>query len=126
MSKDLFNFDVRVRGRMRGKGLISEQEVAKYLEALPDAEPHSVSLELRQPALGAREVSESGRVPHHSSVPMPRVQAPAVNFDDGADDEDDDAVEAGEEGVVARSNSSGPPSIPPETTETDEKWGEDE
>lgn len=83
-------FDVRVRERLVSDGLLSEAEVDKHLEALPDLEGQAVELTVKQPALS----NESDRdiVIVRTSGARPPV-APIRPTDDDLpipDDEDDD------------------------------------
>ena len=83
-------FDVRVRERLLADGLLSETEVQKHLEALPDLEGQAVELTVKQPALS----NESDRdiVIVRTSGARPPV-APIRPTDDDLplpDDEDDD------------------------------------
>ena len=83
-------FDVRVRERLLADGLLSETEVQKHLDALPDLEAQAVELTVKQPALS----NESDRdiVIVRTSGARPPV-APIRPTDDDLpipDDEDDD------------------------------------
>jgi hypothetical protein len=83
-------FDVRVRERLVADGLLSETEVQKHLDALPDLEAQAVELTVKQPALS----NESDRdiVIVRTSGARPPV-APIRPTDDDLpipDDEDDD------------------------------------
>jgi hypothetical protein len=83
-------FDVRVRERLLSDGLLSEADVEKHVEALPDLESQAVELTIKQPALS----NESDRdiVIVRTSGARPPV-APIRPTDDDLpipDDEDDD------------------------------------
>src|SRR5262252_5150995 len=83
-------FDVRVRERLVGDGLLAESEVQKHVDALPDLESQAVELTMKQPALS----NESDRdiVIVRTSGARPPV-APVRPTDDDLpipDDEDDD------------------------------------
>ncbi len=86
-------FDVRVRERLLADGLLSETEVQKHLEALPDLEGQAVELTVKQPALS----NESDRdiVIVRTSGARPPV-APIRPTDDDLpipDDDDDDDLD---------------------------------
>lgn len=70
---DLFKYDVRIRERMIRRGLLSETEVKRYLDGLPDAEAKCDTVPQRQPALGPGE---------------------GPDLDSDEDDDEDDAEEA--------------------------------
>jgi hypothetical protein len=46
-----FKYDVRVRERMLKRGLLTEGELAKHIEAAADVSELLVEVELKQPAL---------------------------------------------------------------------------
>jgi hypothetical protein len=87
-------FDVRVRERLVGDGLLSESEVQKHLESLPDLESQAVDLTIKQPALS----NETDRdiVIVRTSGARPPV-APVRPTDDDLpipdDDDDDDELD---------------------------------
>jgi hypothetical protein len=86
-------FDVRVRERLLGDGLLSESEVQKHLEALPDLDAQAVELTIKQPALQ----NESDRdivIVRTSGVRPPVLPVRSADDDmpiiDDDDDDDDD------------------------------------
>jgi len=89
-----FKYDVRVRERMLKRGLLTESELSKHVEALADVADQVIEVELKQPAL----VKESERVERvvSRSAPRPIVShVPGVRsleneLNDIDDDEDDD------------------------------------
>jgi hypothetical protein len=89
-----FKYDVRVRERMLKRGLLTESELGKHVDALADVTDQVVEVELKQPAL----VKESERVERVVSRSAPRPVAsytPPVRsleneLNDIDDDEDDD------------------------------------
>ena len=87
-------FDVRVRERLIGDGLLAESDVAKHLEALPDLEGQAVELTVKQPAL--QNESDRDIVIVRTSGVRPPV-APVRSADDDLamidDDDDDDDLE---------------------------------
>src|SRR5205085_12016303 len=52
-----FKYDVRVRERMLKRGLLTESELTKHVDALADVADQVIEVELKQPAL----VKESDR-----------------------------------------------------------------
>ena len=89
-------FDVRVRERLVGDGLLAESEVQKHLDALPDLESQAVELTVKQPAL--QNESDRDIVIVRTSGVRPPV-APIRNADDDLsliddDDDDDDDLDA--------------------------------
>ena len=87
-------FDVRVRERLIGDGLLAESDVAKHLEALPDLEGQAVELTVKQPAL--QNESDRDIVIVRTSGVRPPI-APVRPADDDLaiidDDDDDDDLE---------------------------------
>jgi hypothetical protein len=89
-----FKYDVRVRERMLKRGLLTESELSKHVEALADVTDQVVEVELKQPAL----VKESERVERVVSRSAPRpvasytapVRSLENELNDIDDDEDDD------------------------------------
>lgn len=86
-------FDVRVRERLMGDGLLAESEVQKHLEALPDLDAQVVELTVKQPALQ----NESDRdivIVRTSGVRPPVMPIRSADDDmpiiDDDDDDDDD------------------------------------
>jgi hypothetical protein len=85
---EIFKLDVRIRERMLRKGSLSEGEVNKHLEALPDVASQGEDLVLRQPALQRDDGAMRPKNPAPRSVPPP---APApTNVDEVGDGLDDD------------------------------------
>ena len=87
-------FDVRVRERLMGDGLLAESEVQKHLDALPDLEGQAVELTVKQPAL--QNESDRDIVIVRTSGVRPPI-APVRPADDDLaiidDDDDDDDLE---------------------------------
>jgi hypothetical protein len=89
-----FKYDVRVRERMLKRGMLTEAELTKHVDALADVSDQVIEVELKQPAL----VKESERVERVVSRSAPRpvvAHVPAVRsleneLNDIDDDEDDD------------------------------------
>ncbi|HEX5098560.1 MAG TPA: hypothetical protein VFV94_03640 [Polyangiaceae bacterium] len=83
-------FDVRVRERLMGDGLLAESDVQKHLDALPDLESQAVELTVKQPAL--QNESDRDIVIVRTSGVRPPI-APVRPADDDLaiiDDDDDD------------------------------------
>lgn len=91
-------FDVRVRERLVGDGLLAESEVQKHLDALPDLDGQAVELTLKQPALQNESdrdiviVRTSGVRPPALPVRPTDDDLPIPDDDDLDDDLDDDDV----------------------------------
>jgi hypothetical protein len=96
-----FKYDVRVRERMLKRGLLTESELSKHVDALTDVTDQVVEVELKQPALVKeserveRVVSRSAPRPVVSHVPVVRSLENELNDideddDDDLDDEDDE------------------------------------
>ncbi|MEI9954625.1 MAG: hypothetical protein WDO74_38055 [Pseudomonadota bacterium] len=89
-----FKYDVRVRERMLKRGLLTESELSKHVDALADVADQVIEVELKQPALVKeserveRVVSRSAPRPVVSHVPVIRSLENELNDID--DDEDDD------------------------------------
>ncbi|MEO6600475.1 MAG: hypothetical protein ABIQ16_11415 [Polyangiaceae bacterium] len=94
-----FKYDVRVRERMLKRGLLTDAELTKHIEAAADVTDLLVEVELKQPAL----IKESERVERVVSRSAPRAVVPHVPVvrslenelndieeDDDLDDEDDE------------------------------------
>jgi hypothetical protein len=111
-----FKFDVRIRERMLAKRVVSEAEVTKHLEALPDVEAHSDVVDLTQPALTTPS-ERPAPVHHEHRVPVaaapvqpapsersaPRSIAPGpLAVDEGWDEDDDEDDEDEDEEEVAK------------------------
>jgi hypothetical protein len=83
-------FDVRVRERLMGDGLLAESDVQKHLDGLPDLESQAVELTVKQPAL--QNESDRDIVIVRTSGVRPPI-APIRSADDDMpiiDDDDDD------------------------------------
>jgi len=80
-----FKYDVRVRERMLKRGLLTESELSKHVDALADVTDLLVEVELKQPAL----VKESERVERVVSH-VPTIRSLENELNDIDDDEDDD------------------------------------
>jgi hypothetical protein len=99
-----FKYDVRVRERMLKRGLLTDSELGKHIDALADVTDQVVEVELKQPAL----VKESERVERVVSRSAPRpvvAYAPVVRsleneLNDIDDDEDDDLDDEDDEDEV--------------------------
>ena len=59
---DLFKYDVRVRERMIRRGQLSEADVSRHLDGLPDAEAKGEAVPQHQPALGVGEGDDDEEV----------------------------------------------------------------
>jgi len=96
-----FKYDVRVRERMLKRGLLTESELTKHVDALADVTDQVIEVELKQPAL-VKESEREARVlprtaPRTVVAPMPvRSLENELNDidddDDDFDDEDEDDV----------------------------------
>jgi hypothetical protein len=82
-------FDVRVRERLVGDGLLSESEVAKHLESLPDLEGQAVELTIKQPAL-SNETDRDIVIVRTSGVRPPVAPVRPTDEDLPIPDDDDD------------------------------------
>jgi len=98
-----FKFDVRIRPRLLARGQLSEGDVTKYLEGLPDLQPQADAIDLAQPALTSPEERERVAASRPSAVvarPVPSAPpaersapvsiAPSAEPVDEGWDEDDD------------------------------------
>lgn len=87
-----FKFDVRIRARLLNKKHITDSEVGKHLEALPDLDAACDTVTLSQPAVG---IPPERPRPIPQARPAPRFVAPPapISVDDAWDDEDDDELE---------------------------------
>jgi hypothetical protein len=123
-----FKYDVRVRERMLKRGLLTEGELAKHIEAAADVTELLVEVELKQPAL----MKESERVERVVSrtPPRPVVHVPVVrslenelndideddddldDLDDEDDDEDDIKVKAAAKAAAAEKAKAEPAPAP--------------
>ena len=95
-----FKLDVRVRERLLADGLLSEAEVAKHLESLPDLEGQVVELTMKQPALSNESdrdiviVRTSGARPPVAPIRPTDEDLPIPDDDDDDDDLDEVKPEA--------------------------------
>jgi len=93
-------FDTRVRERLVGDGVLSESEVQKHLESLPDLEGQTVDLTIKQPALSNESdrdiviVKTSGIRPPVAPIRPTDEDLPIPDDDELDDDEDDDDLDA--------------------------------
>jgi hypothetical protein len=104
-----FKYDVRVRERMLKRGLLTESELSKHVDALADVTDQVVEVELKQPALVKeserveRVVSRSAPRPVVSHVPSVRSLENELNdIEEDEDDDLDDEDEDDEEGVKVK------------------------
>jgi hypothetical protein len=104
-----FKYDVRVRERMLKRGLLTESELSKHVDALADVTDQVVEVELKQPALVKeserveRVVSRSAPRPVVSHVPVVRSLENELNdIDEDDDDLDDEDDEDDEEDLKAK------------------------
>ena len=91
-----FKYDVRVRERMLKRGLLTESELGKHVDALTDVADQVVEVELKQPAL-IKESERETRVVSRSAprpvvAPVPSVRSLENEIND-LDDEDDDDLD---------------------------------
>ena len=98
---EFFKYDIRVRERMLKRGMLTDGELSKHVDALADVADQVIEVELKQPALQkesereARIVSRSAPRPVIAHVPVVRSLENELNDidddeDDDIDDEDDD------------------------------------
>jgi hypothetical protein len=98
---EFFKYDIRVRERMLKRGMLTDSELSKHVDALADVADQVIEVELKQPALQkesereARIVSRSAPRPVIAHVPVVRSLENELNDidddeDDDIDDEDDD------------------------------------
>ncbi|HEX9621887.1 MAG TPA: hypothetical protein VF989_17195, partial [Polyangiaceae bacterium] len=75
-----YQFDVRVRHRLRKMGVLSQKDVQQYFERLADVEQNAVAIEVRQPALARSDASHGASAPRAAlparAAPNPVPQAP--------------------------------------------------
>ncbi|HEY5375783.1 MAG TPA: hypothetical protein VIK01_19020 [Polyangiaceae bacterium] len=101
---EFFKYDVRVRERMLKRGILTDAELGKHVDALADVTDQVIEVELKQPALQkesereARIVSRSAPRPVIAHVPVVRSLENELNDidddeDDDIDDEEDDEDE---------------------------------
>jgi hypothetical protein len=96
---EFFKYDIRVRERMLKRGMLTDSELGKHVDALADVADQVIEVELKQPALQkesereARIVSRTAPRPVIAHVPVVRSLENELNDiddDDDIDDEDDD------------------------------------
>jgi hypothetical protein len=97
-----FKFDVRIRARMLAKGMISDADVTKHVDGLPDREAETTAIDLAQPAL-----TPPGERPPVNVRPAPRPAPVAVAA------------------VAAVAERSAPMSVAPPPLPVDEGWGDE-
>ena len=98
-----FKFDVRIRPRLLARAQLSEGDVTKYLEGLPDLQPQADAIDLAQPALTSLEERERAASRPSAVVARPVPSAPpaersapvsiapsAEPVDEGWDEDDDE------------------------------------
>jgi hypothetical protein len=101
---EFFKYDIRVRERMLKRGILTDAELGKHVDALADVTDQVIEVELKQPALQkesereARIVSRSAPRPVIAHVPVVRSLENELNDidddeDDDIDDEEDDEDE---------------------------------
>jgi len=101
---EFFKYDIRVRERMLKRGILTDAELGKHVDALADVTDQVIEVELKQPALQkesereARIVSRSAPRPIIAHVPVVRSLENELNDidedeDDEIDDEEDDEDE---------------------------------
>jgi hypothetical protein len=101
---EFFKYDIRVRERMLKRGMLTDAELSKHVDALTDVADQVIEVELKQPALQkesereARIVSRSAPRPVIAHVPAIRSLENELNDidddeDDDIDDEEDDEDE---------------------------------
>lgn len=107
-------FDVRVRERLLDAGLVSQSEVDKHLDALPDLQGQTLDVTAKQPALqaeGDRDiviVRTTGTRP--PIAPINRDDDLDLPIDDDDDDDDDleDAKVKAKEKIAAKEKAEAP------------------
>ncbi len=97
---EFFKYDIRVRERMLKRGILTDAELGKHVDALADVADQVIEVELKQPALQkesereARIVSRSAPRPVVAHVPVVRSLENELNdIDEDEDDEIDDEEE---------------------------------
>ncbi len=98
---EFFKYDIRVRERMLKRGVLTDSELGKHVDALADVADLVIEVDLKQPALQKdserveRVISRSAARPVIASVPPVRSLENELNDieedeDDDLDDEDDE------------------------------------
>ena len=140
---EFFKYDIRVRERMLKRGLLTDSELGKHVDALADVTDQVIEVELKQPALQkesereARIVSRSAPRPVIAHVPVVRSLENELNdIDDDDDDDLDDEDDEDEDDVKVKAAAkvkadaaekakadAAPAAEEPKKAETDEGWG---
>ena len=103
---EFFKYDIRVRERMLKRGMLTDSELGKHVDALADVTDQVVEVELKQPALQkesereARIVSRSAPRPVIAHVPVVRSLENELNDIDDDDDLDDDEDDEDDEDEI--------------------------
>jgi hypothetical protein len=88
-----FKYDVRVRERMLKRGLLTESELGKHVDALADVTDQVIEVELKQPALIKESERETRVVSRNAPRPVvahvPSVRSLENELNDLEDDDDD-------------------------------------
>jgi hypothetical protein len=87
-----FKFDVRVRERLLAKGELTEAEIEKNLEALPDSAANAIPIELKQPAFQTEAERAENAVVVRAAPPRPVTIAAPINMDEEDDEEDEEPL----------------------------------
>ncbi|HEY4103243.1 MAG TPA: hypothetical protein VGM44_05100 [Polyangiaceae bacterium] len=109
-----FKYDVRVRERMQRRGVLTEDELTKHVDALADVTDQVIEVELKQPALVKESEREARVMPR--VAPRPIAQVPLVRslenelngIDDDEDDDLDDVDEEEDEEGEAKAKAAAP------------------
>jgi hypothetical protein len=106
---EFFKYDIRVRERMLKRGMLTDSELGKHVDALADVADQVIEVELKQPALQkesereARIVSRSAPRPVIAHVPAVRSLENELNdIDDDEDDDLDDIDDDDEDDVKVK------------------------
>ena len=139
---EFFKYDIRVRERMLKRGILTDAELGKHVEALADVTDQVIEVELKQPALQkesereARIVSRSAPRPVIAHVPVVRSLENELNDidddeDDDIDDEEDDEEEVKVKAAAkvvadkaAADKAAAAPKVEPAAEPDDEGWSE--
>jgi hypothetical protein len=103
---EFFKYDIRVRERMLKRGLLTDSELGKHVDALADVTDQVIEVELKQPALQkesereARIVSRSAPRPVIAHVPVVRSLENELNDIDEDDDDLDDIDDEDDEDEI--------------------------
>ena len=135
---EFFKYDVRVRERMLKRGMLTDSELSKHVDALSDVTDQVIEVELKQPALQKesereqRVISRSAPRPVIAHVPAVRSLENELNDidddEDDLDDEDEVKVKAAAKEAAATKGESAPAGLAPEAkqAEPDEEVSESE